>query len=185
MAEEAAAHRGNANAPSDRLNNSVILQYLVAMPALFYVFSHFYQNGFDLNLNIMIFLFIGVGMLAHRTPLCFVIAMKRACSNVSGIVFQYPFYAGIMGIMMFSGLGTQLANAIAGGASLQTLPFLSQLTGAVANFAIPSAGGEWAVIGPALTSAAVSLSAHLPAANRQPLSRVLQWPPPMANHPPT
>ena len=166
VAEEAAAHKSSGNSPADRLNNSTLLQCLVAIPALFYVFSHFYQNGFDLNLNIMIFLFIGAGMLAHRTPLCFVIAMKRACSNVSGIVFQYPFYAGIMGIMMFSGLGNQLANAIAGGASLQTLPFLSQLTGAVANFAIPSAGGEWAVIGPALTSAAVTLSADLPAAEQ-------------------
>ena len=162
VAEEAAAHTGSGNSPSDRLNNSVILQLLVALPALFYVFSHFYRTGFDLNLNIMIFLFIGTGMLAHRTPLCFVIAMKRACSNVSGIVFQYPFYAGIMGIMMFSGLGTQLASTIASGASLETLPFLSQLAGAVANFAIPSAGGEWAVIGPALTNAAVSLAADLP-----------------------
>ena len=112
--------------------------------------------------SLLIFLFIGTGMLAHRTPLCFVIAMKRACSNVSGIVFQYPFYAGIMGIMMFSGLGTQLASTIAAGASLETLPFLSQFAGALANFAIPSAGGEWAVIGPALTSAAVNLAADLP-----------------------
>jgi len=163
IVEEAAAATGEGNTPSDRLNNSPFLQYLVAIPALFYVVSHFYRNGFDLNLNIMIFLFIGIGMVAHRTPLCFVIAMKRACSNVSGIVFQYPFYAGIMGIMMFSGLGAQLADAIAGGASLETLPFFSQLAGAVANFAIPSAGGEWAVIGPALTNAAVSLAADLPA----------------------
>jgi short-chain fatty acids transporter len=162
VAEEAASHSTDGNTPSDRLNSSVVLQFLIAIPALLYVFSHFYRNGFDLNLNIMIFLFISIGMLAHRTPLCFVIAMKRACSNVSGIVFQYPFYAGIMGIMMFSGLGTQLADTIAGGASLATLPFLSQLAGAVANFAIPSAGGEWAVIGPALTDAAVSLSADLP-----------------------
>ena len=162
VAEEAASLSGGGKTPSDRLNSSVLLQSLIALPALFYVFSHFYHNGFDLNLNIMIFFFIGIGMLAHRTPLCFVIAMKRACANVSGIVFQYPFYAGIMGIMMFSGLGTQLADAIAGGASLETLPFFAQIAGAVANFAIPSAGGEWAVIGPALTNAAVSLAADLP-----------------------
>jgi short-chain fatty acids transporter len=162
VAEEAASHMGSGDTPSDKLNSSVILQSVVAIPILLYVFSHFYRNGFDLNLNIMIFLFIGLGMMAHRTPLCFVIAMKRACSNVSGIIFQYPFYAGIMGIMMFSGLGTQLANTIADGASLATLPFLAQIAGAVANFAIPSAGGEWAVIGPGLTNAAVSLAADLP-----------------------
>ncbi|MEM1155736.1 MAG: TIGR00366 family protein, partial [Pseudomonadota bacterium] len=163
IAEEAAKQRGDGNTPSDRLNDSVALQMLIAIPILIYVFSHFYKNGFDLNLNIMIFLFIGVGMTMHYTPLRFTIAMKRACSNVSGVIFQYPFYAGIMGTMMFSGLGTQLADVIAGNASMATLPFLAQVVGALANFAIPSAGGEWAVIGPPLTNAAISLSEGLPA----------------------
>ena len=38
----------------------------------------------------------------------------------------------------------------------------TMVAGALANFAIPSAGGEWAVIGPSLTSAAVNLAADLP-----------------------
>ncbi|MEM8562859.1 MAG: TIGR00366 family protein [Pseudomonadota bacterium] len=161
IAEEAAKQRGDGNTPSDRMNDSVSLQLLIAIPILIYVLLHFYRNGFDLNLNIMIFLFIGVGMVVHHTPLRFTIAMKRACSNISGVIFQYPFYAGIMGIMMFSGLGIQLADAIAGNASMATLPFLAQVVGALANFAIPSAGGEWAVIGPPLTNAAISLSEGL------------------------
>jgi short-chain fatty acids transporter len=31
--------------------------------------------------------------------------MKRACANVSGIILQFPFYAGIMSIMIHTGLG--------------------------------------------------------------------------------
>jgi short-chain fatty acids transporter len=97
----------------------------------------------------------------------YVVAMKRACGNISGIVFQYPFYAGIMGIMMFSGLGALTSQWLAGGATLSTLPLIAQFAGALVNFAIPSAGGEWAVIGPSLTEAALSLSAGLPEAERQ------------------
>jgi short-chain fatty acids transporter len=162
VAEEAASHLLDGKSASDRMNNSIWLQLLVALAALSYLVRHFVNKGFDIDLNIMIFLFISIGLIAHATPMRYVIAMKRACANVSGIVFQYPFYAGIMGIMMFTGLGGMISDWIASGASLTTLPLLGQLCGAVINFAIPSAGGEWAVIGPALTEATLKLGAELP-----------------------
>jgi short-chain fatty acids transporter len=99
----------------------------------------------------------------------FVVAMKRACSNISGIVFQYPFYAGIMGLMMFSGLGALVSEWLVGQATIRTLPLVAQFSGALVNFAIPSAGGEWAVIGPSLTQAALELGSGLPEAERQAL----------------
>ena len=98
------------NAISDKLNNSVILQIIIVLMGLVYIVYHFSSKGFDLNFNIMIFIFLILGLLLHRTPMRYVISMKRASSNISGILFQYPFYAGIMGIMMFSGLGTVLSN---------------------------------------------------------------------------
>jgi short-chain fatty acids transporter len=165
--EEADSYWLGGNAMSDRLNNGVWLQALIALAALWFIARHFAERGFELDLNIMIFLFLALGLLAHRTPMRYVVAMKRACANISGIVFQYPFYAGIMGIMMFSGLGAMISQWLAGGASLATLPLIAQFSGALVNFAIPSAGGEWAVIGPALTEAALSLSAALPEAERE------------------
>jgi short-chain fatty acids transporter len=141
----------------------------VAAAAIWVVVRHFATNGFALDLNIMIFLFLALGMLVHRTPMRFVVAMKRACSNISGIVFQYPFYAGIMGLMMFSGLGALVSEWLVGQATIRTLPLVAQFSGALVNFAIPSAGGEWAVIGPSLTQAALELGSGLPEAERQAL----------------
>ena len=138
-----------------------MLALCVSVPGLIYIAWHFATRGFDLNLNIMIFVFVIIGLLSHRTPMRYVIAMKRACSNVSGIIFQYPFYAGIMGIMQFTGLGETIATWMAGGASVLTLPLISQLTGAVINFAIPSAGGEWAVLGPTFIEAARTLAVDM------------------------
>lgn len=152
---------------SDRLNNGITLQLVIALAALWYVVRHFATSGFDIDLNIMIFLFLALGMLLHRTPMRYVVAMKRACSNISGIVFQYPVYAGIMGIMMFSGLGAITTQWLIGGASLATLPLIAQFAGALVNFAIPSAGGEWAVVGPSVTEAALALSAGLPELERE------------------
>jgi short-chain fatty acids transporter len=147
---------------SDTLNNSSILQYCVVFAGLFYIFYHFATKGFDLNLNIMIFIFLMLGLALHLTPMRYVIAMKRASGNVSGILFQYPFYAGIMGIMIYTGLGEKLAYWMASVATLDSFPFFAYLSGALVNFAIPSAGGEFAVIGPTIIKAVQEIGAGLP-----------------------
>jgi len=146
---------------SERLNNSLLLQLLIAIMALVVVGRYFLVNNGGLNLNIMIFIFIAVGLILHKTPMRFVIAMKRACGNMSGIVYQYPFYAGIMGIMLYTGLGDVVAAWLASHATVQTIPFIAQMAGAIINFAIPSAGGEWAVVGPAFIDATTSVAADL------------------------
>ena len=109
---------------SDRLNNSRLLTGLVAAAGFWFIVDFFARNGFDLDLNIMIFVFINTGLLLHHTPMRYVIAMKRACANVSGIIFQYPFYAGIMGIMMFTGLGQIMAQWLAANATVTTFPLV-------------------------------------------------------------
>ena len=147
---------------SDTLNNSVILQMIIVVMGLTYIIFHFSTKGLDLNFNIMIFIFIIIGMLLHKTPSRYVVSMKRSSSNISGILFQYPFYAGIMGIMLYTGLGDKLGQIMASVATLATYPLFAYLTGGIVNFAIPSAGGEFAVIGPSLINAVRELGAGLP-----------------------
>jgi short-chain fatty acids transporter len=158
VAEEVESLRAPHPVPSDRFNASVALQLVVVLMGLAYVVRHFATRGFDINLNIMIFIFLMTGLALHRTPIRYVVAMKRSCSNVSGIIFQYPFYAGIMGIMMATGLGTAMARWMATQVGPQTLPLAAFGLGGLVNLAIPSAGGEWAVLGPPLVEAVRELS---------------------------
>ena len=158
VADEAEALKSRPPTPSDALNNSAIIQMVVVAMGLVYIVLHFTRRGFDLNLNIMIFSFLVFGMLLHRTPIRYVVAMGRACSNISGIVFQYPFYAGIMGIMMATGLGKAIAVWMASLVTIKTLPFAAFVLGGAVNFSIPSAGGEWAVVGPPLVEAVRELA---------------------------
>lgn len=152
--EEEAKKMTNAVAAiSDKLNNHSIFQYLVSLMGGTYIVFHFSTKGFDINLNIMIFIFVVLGLLLHKTPIQYGIAMKRASLNISGILFQFPFYAGIMGIMMYTGLGKELAEWMTSISTIDTYPLLAYLSGAIVNFAIPSAGGEFAVIGPSIINA--------------------------------
>ena len=148
---------------SDRLNNSIIIQYIIVLMGFIYIIYHFYSKGFELNFNIMIFMFLIIGMLLHKTPMRYVIAMKRSSTNISGILYQYPFYAGIMGIMLYTGLGEELAQIMSSVASIDSYPFFAYLTGGIVNFAIPSAGGEFAVVAPSIINAVKDIGAGLPA----------------------
>jgi len=147
---------------SDFLNNNIFIQMIIVLMGLTLIINHFYSRGFDLNFNIMIFIFIIVGLALHKTPMRYVIAMKRSSTNISGILFQYPFYAGIMGIMLYTGLGNKLGELMASAATMETYPFFAYLTGSVVNFAIPSAGGEFAVVGPSIINAVKEIGAGLP-----------------------
>ena len=158
---EALSYKLPFKAVSDALNNAGWLQIGVALLGVIYIVYHFVTKGFDLNFNIMIFIFLIVGMLLHITPMRYSIAMKRASSNISGILFQYPFYAGIMGIMMASGLGEKISNVLISIATPESYAFISYLTGGIINFAIPSAGGEFAVIGPSIISMVQEIGANL------------------------
>ncbi|WP_439129053.1 short-chain fatty acid transporter [Polaribacter sp.] len=159
--EEATGLKLSFKALSDTLNNNSLLPMLIVLMGGYFISSHFYKNGFDLNLNIMIFTFIILGLLLHKTPMRYSISIKRASSNISGILFQFPFYAGIMGIMTNTGLGKSLAGLISSVATIETYPFFSYLIGGIVNFAIPSGGGEYAVIGPSVIEAVKEIGANL------------------------
>lgn len=160
--EEASSLNLPYKAVSDRLNNSVLLQVLIVLMGLTYILYHFFTFGFQLDLNIMIFTFLIGGLALHQTPMRYVIAMKRSSTNISGVLYQYPFYAGIMGIMLYTGLGEKLAEIMASVATMDTYPFFAYVTGGIINFAIPSGGGEFAVVGPSVINAVQEIGKGLP-----------------------
>ncbi len=149
---------------SDYFNNSFLLSGLIVVMGLSYIVYYFATKGLELNFNIIIFTFIIFGLLLHKTPLRYCIAMQRSSKNISGILFQYPFYAGIMGIMIYTGLGEYLAKGISSIATIDTYPMYAFFIGGLVNFAIPSAGGEFAVVGPSLISAIQNIGVGLPEA---------------------
>jgi short-chain fatty acids transporter len=66
---EAQSLQLDGSALSDRLNNSRLLTGMVAAAGFWFVIDFFARNGFDLDLNIMIFVFINAGLLLHQTPM--------------------------------------------------------------------------------------------------------------------
>ncbi|PKM68990.1 MAG: short-chain fatty acid transporter, partial [Firmicutes bacterium HGW-Firmicutes-18] len=146
----------------EKMENSKILWGLVTLMGFAYIVFHFMTKGFDLNLNIVNFIFMFTGILLHGTLRRYIDAVIEGAKGASGIVLQFPFYAGIMGMMTgLNANGVSLAGVISNGfvsiSTATTFPLFTFLSAGIVNFFVPSGGGQWAVQGPIMMPAGASL----------------------------
>ena len=162
LVEDPPIEKRKADTPAEKLENSRLLSGLVALLGISYlIISLGFKGGaFDLGSVIMIFLFLGV--IFHGTPLAYVRAFGKAASGAAGIILQFPFYAGIMGIITGVGesgicFGTVISNACINISSPVTYPLLTFLCAALLNMFVPSGGGHWAIQAPIMFTAGAEL----------------------------
>lgn len=139
---------------AERIDHSYAINIIFALMGFSYLIWHFYKNGFDLNLNVVIFIFFIVGVILHGKPINYIKAVDIAVKGAGGIALQFPLYGGIQGIM----IGTGLAKVIAGWfvfiSNQQTFYLFQFWAAGIINMFIPSGGGQWAAQGPITMEAA-------------------------------
>lgn len=146
------------NSLREIIENSRIFN--IAFFAIFLVYivrSLMKGESFDINKVNYIFLFLAI--LLHGTPMKFLKALQESFGYASDLAIQFPFYAGIMGLMQYSGLSDFLSEQLVKLSTADTLPFLTFLSGGLVNFFIPSGGGQWVVQGPIIMKTAQALNA--------------------------
>jgi short-chain fatty acids transporter len=122
-----------------------------------YLVIYFAGNGLNLTLDIVNWTFLCLGLLLARSALHYVKLIGNASTAVGQIILQYPFYAGIMGMMAGTGLISVFAHWFTSISSAGTLGFWAFLSGGILNMFVPSGGGQWAIQGPIFIEAAQSL----------------------------
>ncbi len=123
----------------------------------------FYLYGLSaLNINLINLMLLTLGLILYDNIEQFLNAVNSAISSSSGIMIQFPIYAGIMGLMKYSGLADVFTQSLISVSSPITLPIYGFLSAAVINFFVPSGGGQWAVQGPILIEAAQQLGVSVP-----------------------
>lgn len=152
---------GRITRPAERLENSMPLALLVGVPGLLFLLDHFLLRGGSLNLNIVNFMFLFLAIVLHRTPRNLLNSLNEAIKGGAGIVIQFPFYAGIMAIMVQSGLAESMSEWLVSFATATTLPFWSFISAGIVNLFVPSGGGQWAVQAPVMLPAAEALGADI------------------------
>ncbi|SJM62555.1 short-chain fatty acid transporter [Agrococcus casei] len=167
----------NANAGDksfgQRVNESPVLGIAAGLLGLTYSVIYFVGGG-SIDLDSVNFLFLMLAFLLFGRPSSFITAVAEGVKTVGGVIVQYPFYAGIMAILVGSGLVVTFSEMFAAISSPLTLPLFSFLSAGAINLLVPSGGGQFAVQGPVVVEAAHAIDANV-AATAMAVSVGDQW----------
>jgi short-chain fatty acids transporter len=150
--------------PGEWLEHSPVLTWSVVMLGAAYLIRYFSQAADPLNalnLNILNLAFLLAGFLLHHTPARLMRAVQESTPAVWGVILQFPFYAGIAGIITSTHLNERLANAFVQISTPATFPPLVALYSAVLGVFVPSGGSKWVIEAPYVMAAAHTLQTHL------------------------
>jgi short-chain fatty acids transporter len=144
--------------PAQRVEHSPSINLVVGIGGLIWLWWYFRDKGFaGVNLDAVNFTLLMIGILLHWTPASFLKAATEAGNFIWGVVIQFPFYAGIFGIIRFSGLAEVMAGWFTAIASQTTYPFVVVWYSGILNYIVPSGGSKFAIEAPYIIAAGKSL----------------------------
>ncbi|WP_046468544.1 short-chain fatty acid transporter [Allosalinactinospora lopnorensis] len=144
--------------PAQRLMYSRVLAALVTAAGLVYLVPELLRSGIvGMDLNLLNFMFLVLGIGLHGSLASYASAAADGAKSASAVIIQFPFYAGIMGIMEHSGLLEMIAMWFVSVSTPFSYPFWTLISACLVNLAVPSGGGQWAVQGPIVVSASGAL----------------------------
>jgi short-chain fatty acids transporter len=149
--------------PAERFEHSPLLIVLVVALMLAFLGMRVANNGFaaTLDLNNFNLFFLALGMLLHWRPRAFLRAVSGAVPATAGVLVQFPFYAGIFGLISKTHIQETLSNLFIRVATQDTFNPILTVYSFVLGIFIPSGGGLWVVEAPYVMQAAKTLDMHL------------------------
>ena len=133
----------------------VLAAILIGYPLGYSLVTRGFGATWTINAYNMVFLI--AALLLQGRPSNLVRAFTQGTTTAAGIILQFPFYAGIFGVINNTGLGAWLGELFVQVATTETYPMVVYLYSAFMNLFVPSAGAKWLIEAPYLLSAAKEL----------------------------
>ncbi len=150
-------------APGHRLDRSPILPVVVALLMAAYLVLQVRERGFFAAVDLKTFnmAFLAAGLLLHWRPRSFLQAVSRSVPATAGVLIQFPFYAGIFGLISHTGLAASLEQMFLKVTTKATFPIVMSAYSAILGLFVPSGGGKWIIEAPYVMSVANDWQVHL------------------------
>lgn len=142
--------------PAEKLEHWPIINFLLVVIGAIYLWGYF-AAGNGISLNIINLCLLIAGLALHKSPANFLNAMSKGIGTSTGIVLQFPLYAGIMSMMVGSGLASAMSQWFVQISTADSFAVVTFFSAGVVNFLVPSGGGQWAVQAPIVVPAAAQL----------------------------
>jgi short-chain fatty acids transporter len=141
----------------ERIERSTVIVWALGLPLFAALVASLARKGLgNLDIDTVNLALWVLALLLHGRPHRFIAACEEGMKACTGIVLQFPLYAGTMAVMAASGLAAKLTMIISAAGPKMLVP-LTFLTAGLLNLFIPSGGGQWAVQGPIIMRAAIDL----------------------------
>lgn len=124
---------------------------LLAYPLAHSIATHGFGKSWTIDAYNISFLVLA--LLLHGRAPSFLRACRAGVDSAWGIVVQFPFYAGIYGLLQFTALGRWLGEMFARVATTATYPWVVYVYSSIMNLFVPSAGSKWMIEAPFLIPA--------------------------------
>lgn len=113
--------------------------------------------GASWTINAYNTVFLVFALLLHGRPMSFLKACRDGVGAAWGIIVQFPFYAGIFGIIQNTNLGAWLGERFAEVATTRLYPLVVYTYSGIMSLFIPSAGSKWMIEAPYIVPAGEQL----------------------------
>lgn len=133
------------------------INWITGFSGLIWLYWHFSTKGPLLTLDVVNFMFLMIGILLHPTPASLLKAAEEAGTFIWGVVLQFPFYAGIFGIIQYSNFQDVVAHWFTAISTKETFPVVTFLYSGILNYFVPSGGSKWAIEAPYVIQAGKEL----------------------------
>jgi short-chain fatty acids transporter len=133
----------------------VLAVILLAYPLGHSIVTTGFGNSWTINAYNVTFLV--AALLLHGRAPSFLRACRNGVDTAWGIIVQFPFYAGIFGLLQYTGLGRWLGDIFANFASTASYPWVVYVYSGFMNMFVPSAGSKWLIEAPFLIPAGQQL----------------------------
>ncbi len=156
--------RDRPMSPAEHLEHSRLLGAAIAAMGIAYLgltLARATDRLAALNVNTINFGFLILGVALHGTPARLMRAVRDAVPATWGVILQFPFYAGIAGIITYTGLSARIAHVFVDVSTRTTFPPLVAAYSAVLGVFVPSGGSKWVIEAPYVLQAAHDLKVHL------------------------
>lgn len=141
-----------AATPAARLDAFPGFNALAALLLAYPLGARIAQHGFGASWTIDAYntVFLALALALHVRPLSFVRGCARGLEPAFGLILQFPFYGGLLGVLVGTGTGAWLSEQFVRIAARDSYALLVYVYSGVLNLFVPSAGSKFLIEAPYL-----------------------------------
>ena len=150
--------------PGDFIEHSPVFTVLVVLLGGCYLARHFATATGGvlsaLNFNTINLVLLLAALLLHWRPVRLAHAVRDAAPAAAGVLLQFPFYGGIFGLIVYTGLSATISGWLVSVSNAVLYPAVVAGYSCLLGIFVPSGGGKWVIEAPYLLGAANDLGVN-------------------------